>query len=173
MVVIPFRDPIHYHYESPRGNKLARAVAERLAAAHESDAGAAPAAVSIEELAAAVRDRDPKEIPFPEVGRRTQADLVLLGHIARFETRRKGDVGFLRGAARVEIFVFETARPEKPLFKGPVEAVYPPEDYSSWGGVPIEEGAEDEIEAGLIASLANRIARLFYAHEAQPDEKGR
>ncbi len=171
MVVIPFRDAIHYHYESPRGTKLARFIVARLSAAHEADPDEAIAVVPLEELVAAVGNDDPKDFSFSEVGRRTRADVVLLGRIVGFETRRRGDVGFLRGIARAEIAVVETARPEPPLFTTTIDAIYPPEDYVHWGGLPIDEATEQDIEAGLIGALGEKIARLFYAHEPGADER--
>lgn len=167
MVVVPFRDPLQYYFESPRGIRLARLVADQVDRAHQED-GDGVEAVAHEDLVAALRDDDPRtdlKFPYADVGRKTKADLVLTGNITRFEVPLKGDVGFLRGAGSVEIAVYETAKPEKALYKTTVSAIFPPEKWET--GIGDAEVTEAEIESGLLAVLAKRIAEHFYPHEPE------
>lgn len=169
IVVIPMRDELNAHYRSNVGNQLAKQVTDVLEAKRKEDSDCVDV-VPYEHLVAALRDDDPLNVSFADVGRRVHADLVLVGNISRFETRQKGDVGFVRGAAKVDLIILETAHPERPLMRTSVTAVFPPtEGYRSWGGYSGEEGGEDEIRAGLMALLTRRVSQLFYPHD--PEEK--
>jgi hypothetical protein len=168
MVIIPMRDELHFHYDSEIGTRLAHLVTDTLEAKHKEDSDCVDV-VPYEHLIAALRDVDPRDLSFADVGRRTKADLVLVGNVSRFETHLKGDIGFTRGAAKVDLVILETAHPERPLLRTSVSATFPPENYSQWGGFSGDEGGENEVREGLVALLRQRIAELFYAHE--PEEK--
>jgi hypothetical protein len=168
MVVIPMRDDLHYYYESATGTELARAVTAQLEGASREDSDAVKV-VPFEDLIESVRDVDTKDLSFADVGRRAKADLILVGNIVKFDTRQKGDVGFVRGAAKVDLIVLETAHPEKPLYRTTVTATFPPEGYRGWGGYSGTEGDESDVRAGLLALTARRVAELFYPHQPEKD----
>lgn len=169
IVVVPMKDGVQHYFESERGIRLARAVTAELQAARKARGDEVPEVVPIEQLALALGDVDVKDLQPGEIGRRAKADLVVLGDITLFETRRAGDVGFFRGQASVLISIVDTARPEHPIAAIEVKASFPPEGYRSWGGLAATEGGEREIEQGLTLLLAKRIAQLFYPHEPEKE----
>jgi hypothetical protein len=164
MVVIPMRDAVSYYYESSTGNTLAKLVCEHLQAVR-ADSSDCVDVVPFDDLVLAVRDVDPKNMKFTEVARRVKADLILVGNITRFETRREGDVGFIRGRCDVDVSVVETTHPEKPLYRKQISVTFPPENYHEWGGYSGDEGSEADIKVGLLALATKKISMLFYSHD--------
>ncbi|RME70184.1 MAG: hypothetical protein D6776_12035 [Planctomycetota bacterium] len=165
LVVLPFSEPHLARYESRRGNTLAKMVADWIAEKRRADEDDAIDVVRFDELVHALRDVDPRDLEPLEVARRTGADYALVGEITRYETRRRGDVGVIRGRAEVRLDVLDVAAgPDRPIFSTRIAVQYPPDDYTMAGVMPLTEGDEKAIETGLMLRLTERIGELFTYH---------
>jgi hypothetical protein len=169
LLILPFSDAHFARYDSGRGNVLAKRIADSLAEKRrvqgEDDV---IDVVRFEELVTAVRDVDPRELEPREVASRTRSDYVLVGEIEKYETRRKGDVGVIRGTAAVVFDVIDVStQADRPIFSTRIVMQFPPDDYTMAGVMPLTEGDEQAIDAGLMMRLTSRIAELFTYHEVK------
>jgi len=167
MVVMPMKDRLNYHFDSMRGVGLARSVTERLLEQRKEDGDLVMDVVPFEDLEAEVGKvhKDPKDFTPADIGRMMKADLVLIGNIEQFESRIPGDVGISRGRAKVTIKVVETAKPERSMLTRTIDLKYPDEKLTSSGVLMTADASPEAIEAGLMKSLADKIAKLFYEYE--------
>jgi hypothetical protein len=169
MVVIPFRGPDGYYFDSNTGAELAHGLDEHLAA-KRAELGPAEVidVVPFEDLVAASRRRnqDPKDVAFADWGRMTNADLVLVGDITQFQSKIPGDVGFSRGRAIVNLKVIEVAKPDRAMYKKTITVAFPPENKMASTGI-LEQGGQEEVRAGLMLALVDEISKLFYPHEVE------
>ncbi len=170
LAVIPVRDEVEYYFDSERGIAVAELVARRLADERRENPEDTIEVVPFSALVKALGAVDPKDLSFIDIGRRAKADLVLRGEIVKFETRRPGDGGLLRGVALADIAVLDVTREGVSVYEGRIQVNYPPEKrFEGFGALPATEGSEAEVERGLLTLLAARVAELFYVHEPEPD----
>jgi hypothetical protein len=157
IVVVPFADRSYGRFDSPVGRTLARAVTAHLEERREEQGDEVPRVVNQKSLAESLGRVDP-------------TGLEIDGNVLKFETRRAGDVGILRGLAEVEVRILDAAgkRPEGALCTRSFTVEFPSSEgfsIDASGVLTGVEGTEEDIERGLIAEVAQKIAKLVYPHE--------
>lgn len=170
MVIVPMRDRHFGFYQCENGVRLAQGVTRSLEKTREQEGDdEAIEVVPFGELVRAVSDTAPEDVPFEDVCRRTKADLILLGTIEEYTGQVQGDVGVIRGRARVRVQVKRADDlAGSPVLDTHVSASYPPDDdYRNFGFIPTTEGDEEMIDRALMAVLIGKVADLFRWHEAK------
>lgn len=177
VLVVPFSERSYARFDSIRGIDVAEAVTTKLARERETQGDDVPEAVSQAKLREVLATVDPSGLKPDDLGRRAGANLVVDGHLKKFETRRQGDVGILRGTAEAEVRIIDAAGrgADATLYSGTHTVRFPPEegyDVDSWGAGATTEIDEERMRQALIALLSKEIAELLYPHPAKEERRG-
>lgn len=169
MVMVPFRGPDGPPYFSKLGNRVTRGAVDTLIRAREEDPSDVVEVVTFEDVVQAVAHEDPLSVKSEELAKRVKADLFCEGAITRWETRRAGDVGLLRGRASIRVIVRKTRKPlGRPILDRKVEVVFPEaRGYRSWGGLATSEASDADIDEGLLTASVRQLVDLFRFHEVE------
>jgi len=100
---------------------------------------------------------------YAEVGKALEADMVVGIELQDFALRQGQTL--YQGRSSLSITVYACAHPSEPVFEKSLPRIlYPPNT-----GVPASEMAESEFRRKFVGVLADRIARHFFAHDANAD----
>jgi hypothetical protein len=171
LVVVPFKDEDFRDYcQSPRGADLALRVSKILE-------GKAECKVKpIEEVIALFDDKNPRELSLQEIADKVDADYLFLGDVRTWRTQDPGAINLLHGTSVIDIQIFERyVKPEKgapePKNKkgrvvrsAEVSANFPNEYGMGDVGEPSVGHTHEEVDLGLRAVTARRVAQLMYGH---------
>ena len=167
LVVVPLSDRTRGHFESTTGMEVARVTTSVLADhAEDEDYSVVPYKTLEDRLS----ELDPRTLEFVDIGKKTDADTVIVGEMTRFETRQAGDIGIFRGLAHVRLRVYDLTKDGEVAHESEFEARFPVGYYTT-GTVGATEMSEEEVRRGLIKSTALKLAQHFYEHEDEGDPK--
>ncbi len=177
VLVVPFSERSQASFDSINGLDLAEAVTVRLTREREAQGDDVPEPIPQAKLQEVLARVDPSTLKPDDIGRRAGANLVVAGQLKKFETKRPGDVGILRGTAEAEVRILDAARTgaDGTLYSGTLVVQYPPTegfDVDSWGAGATTEINEEQMRRALVSLLSKEIAQLLYPHEAEKKTRG-
>lgn len=110
-------------------------------------------------------DIDPNNLDVQEIADEIKAEYILYPRIISWERRADGSFNLLQGKAVVEVTYYDNRKETLREVKSMTFTARYPESWNNQYGVAAINSSEDEIEQGLIRTVARKLAELFYDHD--------
>ncbi len=160
VLIVPFRNGNHWHYESKEGNRLGQAIE----AAMGSECGGLKT-IRDRAIQNEIRTDLTDEVNWLDYGRRSRVDYLIVGEIDKVSFENPQMVGMFQGDLRAHYEVWDIQQGIRG-FARTLQLRFPEGPDSTEVFISFEQSRE-EIETALMAEAGRKIAGLLCGYEQE------
>jgi len=168
VLVVPFKESPGYYNQSQIGKSLARGVQMELKRNIKNVRLADP-----QKALSSMRAVDLESADWEAVGKKVDADYIVLGEILSFRTRAPKSQNLLSGEIVMTVQLLDVSEGGAMVWMKNISSYFPEGASQRTTGIPTFQMSERALEAKLLSNAARDIVQNFYPRKVKKFEAGR